>query len=216
MPSHKKRNHSRNISRKKKGSKRSQKNVGKKKQFVSLSQFENILFGGGPTNVKKNRWKKIALILSVVKEFKNLKLPIKYIHPYTLTYKKRNDEYNFSMQNDIWSFGCTMIEMLQYGKLHFKTLKNKDILKLYQIIFKLTGEDIYQDKNIKLKKHLKVEKLVVELTKEIESLKTEIKELEEELTKDKELLKRKKEYSTIMELLNNNNNQELNSETPES
>ena len=46
MPSHKKTNHSRNISRKKKGSKRSHKNVGKKKQFVSLSQFENILFGG--------------------------------------------------------------------------------------------------------------------------------------------------------------------------
>ena len=118
MPSHKKRNHSRNISRKKKGSKKSQKNVGNKKQFVSLSQFENILFGGSPglksvalATVLANRFKK-----GIIRMKKgNYTVSCKWNHPFNYQYQAK-DKFTYSKNFDVWSFGCTMVEMLQYGE----------------------------------------------------------------------------------------------------
>ena len=122
MPSHKKRNHFKNISRKKKGSKRSQKNVGNKKQFVSLSQFENILFGGNPD---------IGILTKAIVKFKkgiikNIKkypkLATSWKHPFFGIYP--GGKIVFEKCFDVWSFGCVMVEMLQYGTEPYKNAKD--------------------------------------------------------------------------------------------
>ena len=204
MPSHKKINHSRNISRKKKGSKRSHKNVRKKKQFVSLSQFENILFGG---TTAKEKWqkaiKKVMTKQNIISSFQyhqsqSLQIPAKSTHPIlsrSLMEPLRETGLSksiLSKQCDIWSFGCTMIEMYQYGELPYKhpiDLSNNDVNNIIFVFLAgkyadiNTGEKSLELKIAEAKKILKEDKMKYMKDKKFNEL--EIPEEKRESQKEK-------------------------------